>query len=585
VNVVLSTPSSQYSSAGCLDFYGYSPTLCGFLIGGWIGFAWNDPVDPPTAILRLGEQEVKGIAYVCLHEREDVRKLGIGFILFFRAQEPPSGELTSLDLFSEGHQFHLATTQTTVTFDEKQLFAHAKTFVDLSQRNETRGRLLKLLDQPHYLGVDTTSQLPWPFHFELDKTYFCPPSGILLRGWFLDPFRQVTRMTLRSGVRTASLDPTVWITVARPDVRDAFNQRYGLTDDKLGFIAYAGEVFAQGEPLYLEVEMNTGDIAFRPLTAPESTGLGAIRDVLGAFDLRFNDLARAYENVVGPAIERLNKVRLSSKPKVEAVPFGPRPDQVRCSIIIPLYGRIDFLEYQLAFFSRTLAADHELIYVLDDPGKLRETEALSASAYARFGRPFLLVTLGHNVGFGPANNIGLRYATGEYICYLNSDVFPQNPDWLECMIETAETGLNAGLVGAYLLYEDGTVQHEGCTFEILPEFGGWTFAMHPNKGRRIPVKEECEEKEAVTGACMVLRRDLATDLGGFDEGFVIGDFEDADLCLRVRAKGLSCVLDYRAVLFHLERQSQGDQTQSWRMNLTLYNAWLFQKRWSLRGAR
>jgi GT2 family glycosyltransferase len=83
----------------------------------------------------------------------------------------------------------------------------------------------------------------------------------------------------------------------------------------------------------------------------------------------------------------------------------------------------------------------------------------------------------------------------------------------------------------------------------------------------------------ITGACMVMRRSLALDLGGFDESFIIGDFEDADLCLKVRARGLSCAIASDVQLYHLERKSQAAPNQNWRMNLTLYNGWVHQRRW------
>jgi GT2 family glycosyltransferase len=54
------------------------------------------------------------------------------------------------------------------------------------------------------------------------------------------------------------------------------------------------------------------------------------------------------------------------------------------------------------------------------------------------------------------------------------------------------------------------------------------------------------------------------------------------LCFRVRERGFTCVVDNRAVLYHLERQSQSIGASSWRMNLTLYNAWRFQKQWGER---
>jgi GT2 family glycosyltransferase len=94
-----------------------------------------------------------------------------------------------------------------------------------------------------------------------------------------------------------------------------------------------------------------------------------------------------------------------------------------------------------------------------------------------------------------------------------------------------------------------------------------------------PQSARVHDVSGVTGACFVMKTELAREVGGFDEGYVIGDFEDADLCEKVKARGLICVVDQRARLYHLERQSQGNQQASWRFNLTLYNAWRFQNRW------
>ena len=69
------------------------------------------------------------------------------------------------------------------------------------------------------------------------------------------------------------------------------------------------------------------------------------------------------------------------------------------------------------------------------------------------------------------------------------------------------------------------------------------------------------------------------ELGGFDTDYVIGDFEDADLCFRIRALRLDCAVHEDAVLWHLERQSQGTPGNFWRHNLTLVNAATFARRW------
>ena len=104
--------------------------------------------------------------------------------------------------------------------------------------------------------------------------------------------------------------------------------------------------------------------------------------------------------------------------------------------------------------------------------------------------------------------------------------------------------------------------------------------MHIAKGLRYGGGDELRRCVSITGACMMLDRKLTERFGGFDEVYVIGDFEDSDLCLRLAAGGLGCAVDPQVQLFHLERKSQASSASSWRMNLTIYNAWQHQRRWA-----
>jgi len=120
---------------------------------------------------------------------------------------------------------------------------------------------------------------------------------------------------------------------------------------------------------------------------------------------------------------------------------------------------------------------------------------------------------------------------------------------------------------------------------MVPGPGGWSFPEHPGKGLRPPPPAaEPREVEALTGACLALRREVAESFGGFDPDYVIGDFEDADLCARLRRAGLSCVMEDHATLVHLERQSQGRaDEEAGRWNLTLLNAWSYHRKWGKPG--
>jgi GT2 family glycosyltransferase len=255
-------------------------------------------------------------------------------------------------------------------------------------------------------------------------------------------------------------------------------------------------------------------------------------------------------------------------------------------VIVPLYGRIDLMEYQFALFSAHPAEiAHELIYVLDDPPKRTEMLELAESLLARYGIAFRLVLLSRNTGYAPANNIGLALARGREVCLLNSDVFPRDAGWLRRLSERLRGTPDRPAIGPLLLFEDGSVQHQGIEFEALPEFAGWLFPMHAGKGRRPGPARGLRRAPAITGACFMIARDTLRALGGLDEAYAIGDFEDVDLCMRLAERGMSCAVDLDVAMYHLERQSQAGPVLRWRMNLTLANAWLHHRRWGAALAR
>jgi GT2 family glycosyltransferase len=575
----------SHNSNGSLDYLGFSVIAGGLVASGWIDFGWDEDAPSPSAILEYAEDSLRADVTLCSFDRPDVRKLGRGFVALISCGRRPRGLPIELILKSGERESHLFPSDGLELLAEPELLARSKRLLlGSAPRSERRAHLLKQLNRTAFTGTDTLEQLSWPVFLEIDAVYLCPPSDLLLRGWCADPFRHIARMRARSGEVSKEIDLHNGVPILRPDVVEALEPKHGFTEERCGFLTLLPGIFRPGDPVYLELESETGELAHKPVPAPARTGLSAIREVLETFELRYDELRRAYDSVIGPAVTAMNQFRLSAGISARTISFGSRPPAPRCSIIVPLYGRIDFLEYQIAFFSRTLSENHELIYVLDDPKRQREAELLAASCFARFDRPFELVCLNANTGYAPANNIGLRHARGEYICFLNSDVFPRNPHWLEVMIGVLETRTDAGIVGAQLLFEDGTIQHEGCILKPLPEMGGWEFSLHTSKGRSPAPATDPARVDAVTGACMVMRRALALDVGGFDEGYAIGDFEDVDLCRKVNEKGLSCFVSRAAELYHLERQSQGDQAQRWRMNLTLYNAWRFHQKWEAKAA-
>ncbi len=267
--------------------------------------------------------------------------------------------------------------------------------------------------------------------------------------------------------------------------------------------------------------------------------------------------------------------------------FGEMLTAPKVSVIIPLYGRIDFVEYQLSLFANDpfFKERVELIYILDDPTLTDDLIALVQGLYPLFELPFKVITYDENYGYAVANNIGVRYANAEKLLLLNSDVMPLNKGWLPELI-TAYDGLeNPGALGPKLLFEDGSIQHAGMAFEKSETFGMW-LNEHPGKGLPDLSPKEMEgemarEVPAVTAACLLIDRLLYEKAGGLTESYLIGDFEDSDLCLKLIEEGRKNYYLSTVSLCHLERQSQNlFSDSSWKTKVTLFNGWQHDKRWN-----
>jgi GT2 family glycosyltransferase len=575
-------PEAVPLADGYIDFYGHASAAGGWLFSGWSRERWPDALGPGAIVAQFERGRVIAETLAAWHDRPDLGRKGTGVLVFARAAERQLGEFLGLEIIGspEVPPLRLHAVRPLVHLREADLLGRAKPVLVRSVGGD-RSRLAGLLSRRPFTGVDTLGDLSAPVQLEVDETILSPPDGLIVLGWCVDPAHAVAAIRVRRGGATSEPIGERWLRTRRADVFEALAGKLGLTDDRCGFVAFAAGCIGEIGPFYAEVELENGEVGYKRLPMPARTGTAAIRRVLGAVEMAPDEIANAYDRVLGPALAPINVARLARPRPVSEVAFGTQPVDPVCTVVVPLYGRMDFLLYQLALFSADPAfAQHELVYVLDDPPRRRELLDLAHSAHRRFGLPFRVLLLQENLGFAPANNVALSRARGTFLCYLNSDVMPEAPGWLDRMVADLREDPGLGMAGALLLFEDGTVQHQGLTFERLPQLAAWPFPMHPGKGRlhRAP-EQPVQDVEAVTGACMALRTGLARELGGFDETYAIGDFEDSDLCLRIRRKGLRIAVDHRARLYHLERQSQVTPDRMWRFNVTLLNAWTHTRRW------
>ena len=317
--------------------------------------------------------------------------------------------------------------------------------------------------------------------------------------------------------------------------------------------------------------------------------LPTVKHLLNLIPAKEGRKRHLYDHAIGKMISELWGVRNKTQSCGELVAYNEQyeAEQPVVSLIIPIYGRYDFISHQLAqFASDPDMHKHEIIYVIDDPRLAVEIRETSHYLAPILHVAFKVLYLEKNLGYAGANNAGVRVAKADKLLLLNSDVFPCKAGWLSQLVDNAGESINDTLVGARLLYEDESIQHDGMSFNQVFWLDNLWINEHYGKG--LPVNlfdcaDTLQPRECVTGACMLLTKANYNSLGGLDEDYILGDFEDSDLCMKARGKGLQIVIAEHITLYHLERQSQVMVTADrWKTELTYYNCWQHNNKWDSR---
>lgn len=168
-----------------------------------------------------------------------------------------------------------------------------------------------------------------------------------------------------------------------------------------------------------------------------------------------------------------------------------------------------------------------------------------------------LVTYRGKFNYSAVNNLGAKYAEGDYILLLNNDTEVITVNWMEELLMYAQRE-DVGAVGAKLYYPNRTIQHAG----VVLGLGAHRTAGHSHYGQSREnlgyMGRLCyaQNVSAVTGACLLVKKSLYDEVGGLDESFEIS-LNDVDFCLKLRDKGLLNVFTPFAELYHYESVSRG----------------------------
>jgi O-antigen biosynthesis protein len=240
-------------------------------------------------------------------------------------------------------------------------------------------------------------------------------------------------------------------------------------------------------------------------------------------------------------------------------PTVSRPD---VSIVVVTYKGAEVVETALRALLENTEPCYELILI--DNGSMDLTPT-----FLRQVRNATVVLNERNAGFGAANNDGADRARATYVLFLNQDAFVHR-GWLPPLLDRIQSDDAIGAVGPMLLNTDGSLQ---CAGAMVFRTGD-TRCYGEGDDPKRPEYRVARDVDYLAGACLLTRRVVFNEIGGFNLAYGLAYFEDADLCLSLATRGYRSVYEPRSRVTHV-RGRPSDAL----LELAARNRRLFERRW------
>lgn len=246
------------------------------------------------------------------------------------------------------------------------------------------------------------------------------------------------------------------------------------------------------------------------------------------------------------------------------------------SIIIPNKDHVEDLEKCLASVAEKTTYDNYEILIVENNSTEKETFAYYDKLTERYSRCRLL-TWEREFNYAAINNFAAEDAAGEYLLFLNNDVELITENWLEEFLGICQLP-QVGIVGARLYFPDETIQHAG----VIIGLGGVAGHIFSGVSRYEPGymgrAVMPQNLSAVTAACMMMKRSVFQEVGGFDEDFRVA-FNDVDLCMKTTSAGYQVVLNPYVQLYHYESKSRGQENTGDKQSRFYSEVYRFETKW------
>ena len=251
--------------------------------------------------------------------------------------------------------------------------------------------------------------------------------------------------------------------------------------------------------------------------------------------------------------------------------------QSTVTIIIPFKDQIEITKQCVDRILDRTNYSHYNILLVDNGSKKTETLEFIKN-YSR-KKTVNFLTVQEEFNFSRLNNLAAQKIKSDFYLFLNNDVFIENEDWLEIMLNEAEFADDIAIVGAKLLYPNGRIQHGGIIV------GPGEVAQHMNRGM---IKNDfgyvgrsvlSQELTAVTAAMMLVKASVFHEVDGFDEINLKIAYNDVDLCLKVREAGYRIIMCMDVIAIHHESYSRGGDDRPEHQERFTYEMEFMEKKW------
>lgn len=310
-----------------------------------------------------------------------------------------------------------------------------------------------------------------------------------------------------------------------------------------GIIEYFRDAFTWfGDALLAhEPQMDTVVHFYRLMSEHPEIINPSLRDAMKVDDYYVsNGVINAFHYAAGVNKAIASQFPVQSKPKpVKANPSGKQTDLV--SIVILTFNQLEYTKKCLGSIEMNTPKPYELILVDNassdgTPNYLRE--------YAKNHERVMLILNEENKGFAGGNNQGISQAKGKYILLLNNDVVVTE-HWLERLLSHMERHPDVGMVGPMSNAISGPqlVQDVpyGDSMNAMQTFAR-SFAAS-NYGKTTDMLR-------LVGFCLLIRKEVFNLIGGLDENYGNGNYEDDDICLRSYIAGFRNIIARDVFIHH-----------------------------------